>query len=232
MRKKTQAFGSKFWKFNVVCGMKRVSHIANKFKLKKLLWLCMLVVFQIYLNIDIPLAHPTTQQQKTLEIYKGIGGDFTLLSSLNRHVRLSDLQEKVVMLFFGFTSCPDSCPLTLGKLKQVMVRLGNRREQVQLLFITVDPKQDNPEQLKTYLNSFHPNIIGLTGTNKEILAVAKKYGSAYMKNPTINSETGNLMIHTGYVYLIDQQGLVRAIYPQDTQVEQMVEDIGQLLAAS
>tara|TARA_Y100001949_G_scaffold152039_1_gene138174 strand:+ start:1017 stop:1559 length:543 start_codon:yes stop_codon:yes gene_type:complete len=180
----------------------------------------------------MPLAHNTPQQPKILEIYKEIGGDFTLLSSHNRHVSLSDLQEKVVMLFFGFTSCPHSCPLTLGKLKQVMVRLGNRGEQVQLLFITVDPKQDNPEQLKTYLNSFQSNIIGLTGTNKEILAVAEKYGSAYMKNPTINSETGYLMIHTGYVYLIDQQGLVRAIYPKDTQVEQMVEDIGQLLAAS
>ena len=136
------------------------------------------------------------------------------------------------MLFFGFTSCPDSCPHILGKLKQVMVLLENRGEQIQLLFITGDPKQDNPEQLKIYLNSFHPNIIGLTGTNKEILAVAKKYGSTYMNNPNINSETGYPLIHTGYVYLIDQQGLVRAIYPQDTQVEQMVEEIGQLLAAS
>lgn len=192
----------------------------------------MLAVFHICLNISMPLAHNTPQQPKILEIYKEIGGDFTLLSSHNRHVSLSDLQEKVVMLFFGFTSCPDSCPLTLGKLKQVMVRLGNRGEQVQLLFITVDPKQDNPEQLKTYLNSFQSNIIGLTGTNKEILAVAEKYGSAYMKNPTIISETGYLMIHTGYVFLIDQQGLVRSIYPQNTQVEQMIEDIGQLLADS
>ena len=212
--------------------MKRVFHIANKFKLKILLWLCMLAVLHICLNISMLLAHKTPQQTKILEIYKGIGGDFSLLSSHNRHVSLSDMQEKVVMLFFGFTSCPDSCPLTLSKLKQVMVRLGNRGEQVQLLFITVDPKQDNPEQLKIYLNSFHPNIIGLTGTNKEILAVAKKYGSTYMNNPNINSETGYPLIHTGYVYLIDQQGLVRAIYPQNTQVEQMVEDIGQLLAAS
>ena len=212
--------------------MKRVFHIANKFKLKILLWLCMLAVLHICLNISMLLAHKTPQQTKILEIYKGIGGDFTLLSSHNRHVSLSDMQEKVVMLFFGFTSCPDSCPLTLSKLKQVMVRLGNRGEQVQLLFITVDPKQDNPEQLKIYLNSFHPNIIGLTGTNKEILAVAKKYGSTYMNNPNINSETGYPLIHTGYVYLIDQQGLVRAIYPQNTEVEQMVEDIGQLLAAS
>ena len=108
--------------------MKRVFHISNKFKLKILLWLCMLAVLHICLNISMLLAHKTPQQTKILEIFKGIGGDFTLLSSHNRHVSLSDLQEKVVMLFFGFTSCPHSCPLTLGKLKQVMVRLGNRGE--------------------------------------------------------------------------------------------------------
>jgi len=105
--------------------MKRVFHIANKFKLKKLLWLCMLAVFHFCLNINMPQAHPTLQHPKILEIYKEIGGDFTLLNSHNRHVSLNDLQEKVVILFLGFTSCPDSCPLTLGKLKQVMVRLGN-----------------------------------------------------------------------------------------------------------
>ena len=106
--------------------MKRVFHIANKFKLKKLLWLCMLAVFHICLNISMPLAHNTPQQPKFLEIYKEIGGDFTLLSSHNRQVSLSDLKEKVVMLFFGFTSCPDSCPLTLGKLKHYGA-VGNSR---------------------------------------------------------------------------------------------------------
>ena len=70
----------------------------------------------------------------------------------------------------------------------------------------------------------------MTGTEEEILHVAELYGSAYTKNPTINSETSYLMIHTGYVYLIDQQGQVRAIYPQDTEKIQMIEDIRQLLA--
>ena len=104
------------------------------------------------------------------------------------------------------------------------------QKPVQQLFITVDPKRDNPEQLKSFLSPFNLNIIGLTGTEEEILHVAELYGSAYMKNPTINSETSYLMIHTGYVYLIDQQGQVRAIYPQDTEEIQMIEDIRQLLA--
>ena len=110
-----------------------------------------------------------------------------------------------------------------------MAQLGQQKP-VQQLFITVDPKRDNPDQLKSFLGTFNLNIIGLTGTEEEILHVAELYGSAYMKNPTINSETSYLMIHTGYVYLIDKQGQVREIYPQDTEEIQIIEGIRQLLA--
>ena len=203
--------------------------ISKKFILRALLSLTMLAVFNFCLNISIIQAHSTSQQSQNLEIYQDIGGNFTLLSSNNQYVSLEDFQGKVVLMFFGFTACPDTCPLTLSKLKQVMARL-DQKKPVQQLFITVDPKRDNPEQLKSFLSTFNLNIIGLTGTEEEILHVAELYGSAYMKNPTINSETSYLMIHTGYVYLIDQQGQVRAIYPQDTEEIQMIEDIRQLLA--
>ena len=202
---------------------------SKKFKLRTLLLLTMLAVFNFCLNISIIQAHSTSQQSQNLEIYQDIGGNFTLLSSNNQYVSLEDFQGKVVLMFFGFTACPDTCPLTLSKLKQVMARL-DQKKPVQQLFITVDPKRDNPEQLKSFLSTFNLNIIGLTGTEEEILHVAELYGSAYMKNPTINSETSYLMIHTGYVYLIDQQGQVRAIYPQDTEEIRIIEDIRQLLA--
>ena len=204
-------------------------HTSKKFKLRALLSLTMLAVFNFCLNISIIQAHSTSQQSQNLEIYQDIGGNFTLLSSNNQYVSLEDFQGKVVLMFFGFTACPDTCPLTLSKLKQVMARL-DQKKPVQQLFITVDPKRDNPEQLKSFLSTFNLNIIGLTGTEEEILHVAELYGSAYMKNPTINSETSYLMIHTGYVYLIDQQGQVRAIYPQDTEEIRIIEDIRQLLA--
>ena len=202
---------------------------SKKFRLRALLSLTMLAVFNFCLNISIIQAHSTSQQSQNLEIYQDIGGNFTLLSSNNQYVSLEDFQGKVVLMFFGFTACPDTCPLTLSKLKQVMARL-DQKKPVQQLFITVDPKRDNPEQLKSFLSTFNLNIIGLTGTEEEILHVAELYGSAYMKNPTINSETSYLMIHTGYVYLIDQQGQVRAIYPQDTEEIRIIEDIRQLLA--
>jgi len=206
-----------------------VFRTSKKFKLRALLSLTMLAVFNFCLNISIIQAHSTSQQSQNLEIYQDIGGNFTLLSSNNQYVSLEDFQGKVVLMFFGFTACPDTCPLTLSKLKQVMTRL-DQKKPVQQLFITVDPKRDNPEQLKSFLSTFNLNIIGLTGTEEEILHVAELYGSAYMKNPTINSETSYLMIHTGYVYLIDQQGQVRAIYPQDTEEIRIIEDIRQLLA--
>ena len=202
---------------------------SKKFRLCALLSLTMLAVFNFCLNISIIQAHSTSQQSQNLEIYQDIGGNFTLLSSNNQYVSLEDFKGKVVLMFFGFTACPDTCPLTLSKLKQVMARL-DQKKPVQQLFITVDPKRDNPEQLKSFLSTFNLNIIGLTRTEEEILHVAELYGSAYMKNPTINSETSYLMIHTGYVYLIDQQGQVRAIYPQDTEEIRIIEDIRQLLA--
>ena len=202
---------------------------SKKFILRALLSLTILVVFNFCLNISIIQAHSTSQQSQNLEIYQDIGGNFTLLSSNNQYVSLEDFKGKVILLFFGFTVCPDTCPLTLSKLKKVMAQL-EQQKTVQQLFITVDPKRDNPEQLKSFLSPFNFNIIGLTGTEDEILHVAELYGSAYMKNPTINSKTSYLMIHTGYVYLIDQQGKVREIYPQDTEGARIIEDIRQLLA--
>ena len=180
---------------------------------------------------NITLAHSNLQKPEKLEIYEGIGGNFSLQSSRNHLASLKDYHGQVVVMFFGFTFCPDTCPVTMVILKQVMEQLGKRGDEVQPLFITVDPKRDTPERMKTFLSSFHRNFIGLTGTKDEILEVAEKYGSSYMKNPTIDSESDYLMIHTGYVYLIDQLGQVRAIYPKDTEVKQIVQDIGGLLVS-
>ena len=110
----------------------------------------MLAVLSFCSNISIIHAHSTSQDSQNLEIYQDIGGNFTLLSSNNQNISLNDFQGKVVLLFFGFTACPDTCPITLSKLQQVMAKLDPQKP-VQQLFITVDPKRDNPEQLKYFL---------------------------------------------------------------------------------
>ena len=200
-----------------------------KYWLKKVLLFCLMGMIVIFLTAKGALAHSNLQKSEKLEIFESIGGNFTLQSSRNHLASLKDYHGQVVVMFFGYTACPDTCSITMAVLKQVIEKLGKRMDQVQPLFITVDPKRDTPEQMKNYLSFFHPNFIGLTGTKEEILEVAENYGSAYMKNPTIDSESSYLMIHTGYVYLIDQSGQVRAIYPKNTEVKQMVHDIYGLL---
>jgi protein SCO1/2 len=202
-----------------------------KYWLKKVLLFSLMGMIFIILTAKVPLAHSNLKKSEELEVFKGIGGNFTLYSSHNQNASLKDFQGNVVMMSFGYTFCPDTCPITLTLLKQVIEKFNKGSDQVQTLFITVDPKRDTPEHMKNYLSSFHPNFIGLTGTKKEILEVAEKYGSAYMKNPTIDSESNYLMIHTGYVYLIDQSGKVRAIYPKETEVNQIVNDIKGLLVS-
>ena len=200
-----------------------------KYLQRKELLVFKLGMIGICLTANAVLAHSNLQKSEKLEIYESIGGNFTLQSSRNHLASLKDYHGQVVVMFFGYTACPDTCSITMAVLKQVIEKLGKRMDQVQPLFITVDPKRDTPEQMKNYLSFFHPNFIGLTGTKEEILEVAENYGSAYMKNPTIDSEYSYLMIHTGYVYLIDQSGQVRAIYPKNTEVKQIVHDIYGLL---
>ena len=118
----------------------------------------------ICLTANMALAHSNLQKSEKLEIYEGIGGNFTLQSSRNHLVSLKDYHGQVVVMFFGYTACPDTCSITMAVLKQVIEKLGKRMDQVQPLFITVDPKRDTPEQMKNYLSFFHPNFIGLTGT--------------------------------------------------------------------
>ena len=202
-----------------------------KYWVKKVLLFSLMGMIFIILTAKVPLAHSNLKKSEELEVFKGIGGNFTLYSSHNQNASLKDFQGNVVMMSFGYTFCPDTCPITLTLLKQVIEKFSKGSDLVQTLFITVDPKRDTPEHMKNYLSSFHPNFIGLTGTKKEILEVAEKYGSAFMKNPTIDSESNYLMIHTGYVYLIDQSGKVRAIYPKETKVNQIVNDIKGLLVS-
>ena len=200
-----------------------------KYLQRKELLVFKLGMIGICLTANMALAQSNLQKSEKLDIYEDIGGNFTLQSSRNHLASLKDYHGQVVVMFFGYTACPDTCSITMAVLKQVIEKLGKRMDQVQPLFITVDPKRDTPEQMKNYLSFFHPNFIGLTGTKEEILEVAENYGSAYMKNPTIDSESSYLMFHTGYVYLIDQSGQVRAIYPKNTEVKQIVNDISGLL---
>ena len=140
--------------------------------------------------------------------------DFTLTDQNGEKVSLSDFRGKPVFLFFGYTHCPDICPITLSVLNGVTKELDGAGDDFKVLFVTVDPERDDPETLKKYVPFFNESFTGLTGTPDEIQDVANSFRAFYMKEESA-SEAGYLMGHTSAIYLLDRNGNVILRYPQD-----------------
>lgn len=141
------------------------------------------------------------QQQSASRV--PIGGPFRLTSHEGKPFTEADLKGKPFAVFFGFTHCPEVCPTTLYDLTQDLAALGADADRLRVAFVTVDPEQDTPDLLKTYLSSFDPRIVGLTGTPEEIAAVAKAYKIYYRKVPT---DSGYTMDHSATIFLMDSKG--------------------------
>ena len=166
----------------------------------------------------------------SLDVYDTIGGHFELNSTLGRKIGPQNFRGKVLLVFFGYTSCPDICPTTLITIKGALEDLEpNEVGKVQPLFISVDPERDTLEGMKQFLLFFHSSFVGLTGSAEELKVVAKKFGSAYMKDARSNSAADYLIAHSGYIYLVDQQGRTRALYRTSNKSEEMVQGIRNLL---
>jgi len=142
--------------------------------------------------------------------------------------RLSEMRGKVVMLFFGYTSCPDVCPTTMAELKQALEKIGDQADQVQVLYVTVDPQRDTPERVQEYVDHFNPSFIGLSGSESELAKVWSDYG-VFREIVDGTSAAGYLVNHTARVTMIDQQGNLRVSFPFDTPVENIVHDLKLLL---
>lgn len=145
--------------------------------------------------------------------------------------RLSEQRGKAVLLFFGYTYCPDVCPATLGEVKQVLKGLGALADRVTPVFITVDPQRDTPEKLASYTAAFDPRILGLTGSLRELEAVWQAYGVYRAEQPV--KEGGQYLVdHSARLYLIDPQGNMRATYAFGTSVEDVLSDVRYILRNS
>jgi protein SCO1/2 len=153
--------------------------------------------------------------------------DFNLTGSDQKPYHLSDLRGRLVLLFFGFTSCPDECPTTTAILEQVLNQLGSRAGEVQVMMITVDPQTDTPQVLQAYFAKFGGRILGLTGDLAAISATARQYGVFYQKQTAAD---GSVSIqHTLLLELIDRQGNIRLTYPYNTPAELITADVAYLL---
>lgn len=137
---------------------------------------------------------------------------------------LNQQRGKAVLVFFGYTYCPDVCPATLGEVKQVMVALKGQADRVQPVFITVDPKRDTPERIAAYADAFDANIRGVSGTFEELEPVWEAYGVYRQEQPGKTADQ-YLVDHSARVYLIDPQGNLRATYPFGSQVENILSDV-------
>src|SRR5262249_7855133 len=133
-----------------------------------------------------------------------IGGPFHLVDQDGRPVSDQDFRGKPLLLFFGYTHCPDVCPTTLFDVSEVLRRLGRDADRAAALFITVDPQRDTSATLQDYLSSFDPHLRGITGSPDAIAAVAKAYRVYYKKVPTEGDDY--TMDHTAIVYLMDKDG--------------------------
>jgi protein SCO1/2 len=157
--------------------------------------------------------------------------NFTLTSQTGAPLHLSDLRGRPVLLFFGYTHCPDVCPTTLAEWKRVKATLGDAAKQVGFVFISVDSQRDQPAVLKKFLAGFDPSFIGLTGDPATIQAIGKDYG-LYFKSHADEGSAEYLVDHSAVSYLIDQEGRLRMIYSADVPENTISADIKKMLRSS
>jgi protein SCO1/2 len=157
-----------------------------------------------------------------------IGGPFTLTDHTGRARSDTDFRGKLMLIYFGYTFCPDICPTDLMTIAQALDALGEAGAAIQPIFITIDPERDSVARLADYVSSFHPRLIGLTGTPADIRKVALAYKAYYAKKENGHGEDYTID-HTGVTYLVGRKGQYLGFVPPQTTPERLVEVIrGQL----
>ncbi|MCL1124859.1 SCO family protein [Shewanella surugensis] len=225
-----------------------MKNIVQQKKRQKLVTLALARVrFAGLLTCCIVLIPIQGMSAENMPILKGIGGPFSLQSTQGRQVSLSDFNDKVVMMFFGYTNCADVCPTTMAHISQLMERLTPEvRQQVQVLFISIDSDFDTPKHLNKYLSYFDPNFIGLVDTRSKIDHVAALYQADYTKlaNERVTTEykklsmdnkekekkqRGYLYSHSAKIFVLDGKARVRGFFYTGTSIEDMKQKIESLL---
>ncbi len=149
--------------------------------------------------------------------------ELALRGSDGEELRLSRYRGKVVIVGFGFTSCPEVCPTTLAALAGARKKLGADAERLQVVYVTVDPQRDDPERMREFLRRFDPTFVGGTGTAEQLAAARESYGIAVGQQP------GASFSHSSFTYLIDPEGSIRALMPYGHSSDDYAHDVRLLL---
>lgn len=162
---------------------------------------------------------------------KPVGGPFTLTDAEGRKRSLASFRGKVVLLYFGYTYCPDVCPTDLLEIARLMKAMGRDAAKLQPLFVTLDPERDTPQVLRAYAAAFHPRLIALTGSVEEVRKVATSWKTWFGK---VQPPDGRpyLIDHTAFTYLIDREGKYLAYFPPGTSGERMAELVREVLSGA
>lgn len=192
--------------------------MTRPFLLRALIALCLACALTACSKPPLPFRNTALEGVKW-------GKDFELTAHTGQRLRTIDYRGKLLVLFFGYTHCPDICAPTLAKLAQLSKALGEDAGRIQVLFISVDPEHDSPAQLKKFLAGFDPAFIGLTGTADELGAIAADH-MVFFKQ----AKAAGRVEHTGMLFVKDQKGRLRLLMKESAPLDDMLHDLRLLLA--
>lgn len=182
-----------------------------------------LLICLLFLMNTFPASAPA---QSSPEL--AAGGDFSLTDHTGKQFRLSDHRGKVILLFFGYTSCTEACPIILSRINSVFKQLGGDRDKALAVFISVDPQRDTVPVLRDYVQYFSAHTVALTGKKEEIDSVVRLYGAKYEIEES-NSALGYHVNHTTDIYLLDQQGTVQTRFKYTDRAALIADRVKELL---
>jgi cytochrome oxidase Cu insertion factor (SCO1/SenC/PrrC family) len=158
-----------------------------------------------------------------------IGGHFQLTDHTGKRVTDQDFRGRYVLVFFGFTFCPDVCPSALQVMSAALDKLGPKADRITPVFFTVDPERDTPAQLALYVKSFHPRLVGLTGTPEEVQQAIQAYRVYARKVEDPKSTAGYTYDHSSIIYVMNPDGTYRTHFAHTTNVDAMADRLAKLL---
>jgi cytochrome oxidase Cu insertion factor (SCO1/SenC/PrrC family) len=153
-----------------------------------------------------------------------VGGPFALIDHTGRKRTDADFRGKLLIVYFGYTRCPDVCPTDLIQISLAIDKLGTAGENIQPLFVSLDPERDTPSVLARYVSAFHPRLIGLTGTREQVRAMADSYKAYYAQYVPPDGAVGAID-HTGFIYLVGRDGQYVGFFPPGTSADRLLEII-------
>jgi protein SCO1 len=171
--------------------------------------------------IALKVPTPTVNGEAQVTGKPAVGGPFSLIDQTGKRVTDKDFLGRYMLVFFGFTNCPDICPAGLQVMSAALDKLGHRADDIVPIFITLDPAEDTPQKLATYVKSFHPRLVGLTGSDSDIAATAKAYRVFYQKVPDEKDPSRYSIDHSAIFYLMGKDGSLLSPIPHTNDVDQL-----------